>query len=59
MNVDPRLKPCPFCKGKGECRVNFLNQWLVACQNCRAVMWGDSRDEAIENWNRRADDDGT
>ena len=49
------MKSCPFCGGKSQCRVNFLNQWSVGCLKCRAMVWGDSRDDAIKNWDRRVE----
>ena len=53
-----KLDFCPFCKGKGECRVDLFNQWSVVCQECGATVWGESRDSASENWNRRVNRDG-
>ena len=52
------MNNCPFCDGKGMCRVDLFNQWSVVCQECGATVWGDSRDMAIENWNRRAGNGG-
>lgn len=57
------LKPCPFCGG--EAIVNrhynrFSEWWIVSCPNCHITQAGNGYEfsfEAIEAWNRRADDD--
>lgn len=68
MAGEIKLKPCPFCGGEAEltytsdnshkpfvqCKYGvFLKPKCVACQ----YPWRhDSEEEAIEAWNRRADD---
>lgn len=56
------LKPCPFCGNKGEIEhKRNLFTWIVQCSNnsCPAsYMIGmdyDTKEEAVENWNRRVD----
>lgn len=60
------IKPCPFCKGKGEiitiygnteedCMEEFHD---VRCLNTTCYLWGGanwklSKKEAIELWNKR------
>ena len=67
MGYQPKnseLKPCPFCGAKAV--MNYkqaLNTWIVECSNssCPAsYMIGmdyDTEAEAIEAWNRRANDE--
>lgn len=51
------LKPCPFCGGEAKVRV-----WgdglgvTVECQLCYTHKHRDTEAEAIEVWNRRAND---
>lgn len=56
------LKPCPFCGGKAKLiYIGFMS--VVKCQKCGAFgevvpdyyEQGDGKTEAIEAWNRRAD----
>lgn len=49
------LKPCPFCGGKAALWGRF-DGYEVYCINCLAKVEQDGRAEAIEAWNRRADD---
>lgn len=56
------LKPCPFCGGKARL-IYAYQASAVKCQKCK--VWGkffhdhyeqgDSKADAIEFWNRRAD----
>ena len=54
------LKPCPFCRGEAVIKPVFdLNVYFVHCKNCAcslARFYGDKCD-AIEEWNRRANDE--
>ena len=54
------LKPCPFCGGTVSV-VKVNNIWYrVCCDDCPCEMgryWFHSRAEAIEAWNRRAEDE--
>lgn len=65
--MDKILKPCPFCGGPGKLYHSRDSQskddlWWVDCYSdtdfCPVNPWtgffGD-KDEAIEAWNRRAD----
>lgn len=62
------LKPCPFCGGQAEIRVylasNGKKSYTVRCKSMCAVTCGHVENgrwratlkrEAIEAWNRRAD----
>lgn len=58
------LKPCPFCGSAGEIEhKKYLNTWIVQCSNqtCFAsymIGWDyDTEEEAVEGWNRRAEDE--
>ena len=51
-----KLKPCPFCGGKGELWNNKLTYRLygVICEECDCMTpYFTTREEAIEAWNRR------
>lgn len=46
------LKKCPFCGGKAEI-VGYKIFWVI-CKECTAETKSfDTREEAIEAWNRR------
>ncbi len=47
-------KPCPFC---GFELVLIYNDHRIVCGNCSATIKRESEEEAIEAWNRRADDE--
>ena len=52
--ADTKLKPCPFCGGEAH----FVNNdnW-IACGDCGAeTSYFDTKEEATEAWNRRAND---
>lgn len=53
------LKPCPFCGGEAEMLNYSENEWLVHCRMCdgMAERWRKTEKEAIEQWNRRANDE--
>ena len=55
----PRLKPC-------KCGYNRRDAWYtgdggikLVCKNCGLYSVGKNRREAVINWNRMIDDDGT
>lgn len=54
------LKPCPFCGGKaifcgGSLQDN--NRVYISCENyCVEQCHIRNKEEAIEEWNRRAED---
>ena len=52
-----KLKPCPFCGGKAKLLADHGNiKFWVCCKKCIAdTLIYDSKQEAIESWNRRAD----
>ncbi len=66
MRTDKKLKPCPFC-GARESDEDFplsvvryigIDTCMVYCERCGASgAERDSREEAIEAWNRRAQND--
>jgi Lar family restriction alleviation protein len=53
------LKPCPFCGGEAKLISEYANAHYVECKNCWASVWRScpTHEEAIEVWNRRANDD--
>ena len=58
-----KLKPCPFCGSDAVINEKRYLKWIVECSNmsCPAsYMLGanyDTKEEAIESWNRRTRDD--
>ena len=64
------LKPCPFC-GRSFLEVGHVfnpdafwdggllgeDYYRISCGYCNLVMKWDTEREAIEAWNRRANDD--
>ena len=49
------LKPCPFCGGEARLGMDF--DWhFVYCIECQAQIERDYEKEAIDAWNRRAED---
>ena len=53
------LKPCPFCGGEAEAYVSPAKDgWnYVFCKKCQTSVDNyDTAAEAIEAWNRRAND---
>lgn len=59
-----KLKPCPFCGGEVNRTVLYGNINFFKCKSCMAVISFDGDyynkhpNEAIEAWNRRAENDG-
>ena len=58
------LKPCPFCGGTPRIVENKLClEHIIYCVECDSDShtviggWFDSENEAVEWWNRRADND--
>lgn len=54
------LKPCPFCGGKAHVEKNFdeTYRFYHTCKNTQINIYKTgfkTRKEAIEAWNRRAD----
>lgn len=55
------LKPCPFCGGKPYLDLYILPkyEYVIRCNVCSlefGLYIGRNKEEAIEAWNRRADD---
>ena len=68
MKYSEKLKPCPFCGGKGEVyqAPTMLNleidddAYWVQCRNCFSRVGNSySQVEAINAWNRRTDNGKT
>lgn len=61
-NMD-ELKPCPFCGGEAVVTKHhnrFTEWYLCSCKKCHISQTGSEygfRFEAVEAWNRRADND--
>lgn len=63
MKQKKELKPCPFCGG--EAKIHTSEEFFlidkkkfssVFCKNCQATSrYFNTSKEAIEAWNRRAD----
>lgn len=59
----PEIKQCPFCGGEAvllQSGKHFNKVWFrVVCKNdcCEQMYQYDNTDEAIEAWNRRANDE--
>lgn len=54
---DSKLKPCPFCGSDiVHLNKNKIGYHQVICYNlgCYANVWGATKQEAINSWNRRA-----
>ena len=56
--MSEELKPCPFCGSEAEMLNYSENEWLVRCPACDGMVerWRETEAEAIEQWNRRAND---
>lgn len=57
------LKPCPFCGGEGVVQRHeyegYTDTFGVVCFDCCAEtrQFYNTKEEAIEAWNRRANND--
>ena len=52
------LKPCPFCGGRKFSKFGWSDQYWITCTGCETEgPSGETPDEAIEAWNRRAADE--
>ena len=59
--MNEKLKPCPFCGAKGNVSYNLIHGYIPHCTNEFCMLneseYGfETENEAIEAWNRRADD---
>lgn len=58
---EAKLKPCPFCGGEVTVDYNeYTNKYSIACGNLKCILCVqtlpyDTKERAIEAWNRRAD----
>lgn len=59
---ETKLKPCPFCGGKADKRIEFpcdgdgleMNMYIVGCKDCGIEFsWLWDEDCVIEIWNTR------
>ncbi len=59
----PKLRECPFCGGKVKRVIGVMGLNFFKCKECGAVVSFDNdyynthKNEAIEAWNRRIDND--
>lgn len=52
-----KIKPCPFCGGKADVDVGNYGGLVCYCKKCFSQgKQCNTKEEAIEWWNRRADD---
>ena len=52
---EQELKTCPFCGGDAKISGHGMNFYNVYCKDCDVITQDyDSKQEAIEAWNRRA-----
>ena len=56
---EPKLNPCPFCGGKNINLADYSGVIVfVQCDDCCATFpHFDTKEEAINAWNRRATDE--
>lgn len=58
-----RLLPCPFCNGKAHIyKDEYIGTYRVQCQNTRcscvpSTWFCETKEGAVDLWNRRAGDD--
>lgn len=53
------LKPCPFCGGKAKYNL-FCGNVCITCTECMGGVFptrGNTKEQAAEDWNRRANDE--
>ena len=61
--LETELKTCPFCGGEVTVDYNeYTNKYSIACGSpecslCVVTYSCDTKEQAIEIWNRRADND--
>lgn len=62
--MEIKLKPCPFCGGEAELKINHCASY-VECKECEASTdhildspMYCAKDKAIEAWNRRTEKHG-
>ena len=54
------VKNCPFCGGKTKVYEEYDGKWIVECMICFSRNWRqNSKQEAIDKWNRRVEDEHT
>ena len=58
--MDKEINPCPRCKGHEIKTVGIERQegslWRVQCSQCgKKSGWQPTKEFAIKDWNRRAD----
>ena len=55
-----KLKPCPFCGRKINLPTQpFLkvdHDYFIGCEECEVFFIVDTKEKAIEIWNKRAED---
>ena len=56
------LKPCPFCGKSKVGAIKKENKYRIVCvnPNCHITPhtnWEDTKQNAVEEWNRRADNE--
>ena len=68
-DFDPTIRLCPFCGGtlaekfygsivNAIPRVEHVTQdcnWRVICYGCLAMILGNTREDAVAKWNKRAE----
>lgn len=60
--MSEKLKPCPFCGSKakfspagfGEVGFKCISGF-AECKKCNAMVFAETKAEAIEKWNTRAE----
>ncbi len=53
-----KLKPCPYCGCKAKLYEAYDGAWCAECMVCYArTFHGQTKEEAIQQWNRRANNE--